>query len=136
MFFITNYSEASFMKQVYFPIITTTIAHPNEWAVAQLWDEKAVIDNFILLNPIKGVTVANADIFLLAFLHKSVKWWLKFKFTSIFTRDTFSHSLISIVQSPILIPMGSLVLTNTYYLLNDYFWMNHIKHQKIGLKMQ
>ena len=123
------------MKHVYFPIITTTMAHPTEWAVAQLWGEKALINNFILLNPIKGVSVANADIFLLAFLHKSVKWSLKFKFTSIFTRNTFSHSLISIVQCPILIPTGSLVLTNTYYLLDHYFWMNHIKHQKIGLKI-
>ena len=34
--------------------------------------KKAFINNFLLLNPIKGVTLANADIFLADFfLHKS-----------------------------------------------------------------
>ena len=45
----------------------------------------------------KGATVANADIFLLEFLYKSDVWLIKFKFTSIFTPNGFSHSLLPIV---------------------------------------
>ena len=45
----------------------------------------------------KGVTLANKDAFLLVFSHKPDMWSLKFKFTSIFTPNSFSHSLLSIV---------------------------------------
>ena len=30
------------MSHVYFPIITTTMAHPNEWEVAELLGEKSI----------------------------------------------------------------------------------------------
>ena len=68
------------------------------------------INNFLLLKPMKGVALANADIFLLAFLRKSVRWLLKFKFTSVFTPNSFSHLLY------ILITTGLFVLTNTWHL--------------------
>ena len=35
-----NYPEALFMKHIDFPIITVTMAHPNEWAVAELCEVK------------------------------------------------------------------------------------------------
>ena len=35
-----NYPDASFMKHIYFPIITVTMAHPNEWAVGELCEVK------------------------------------------------------------------------------------------------
>ena len=31
-----NYTQASFMKHVYFPVIIMAMAYPNEWAVAEL----------------------------------------------------------------------------------------------------
>ena len=82
------------MKHVYFPIITTTMAHPNDWAIAELWGKKAFVNNVLFLNPIKEGTLANADIFLLAFLRKSDMWSLKIKFTSIFRPTNFSYSLL------------------------------------------
>ena len=93
------------MKHVYFPIIAATMAHPNNWAVAKLWGEKVFINNFLLLNPVKGFTLANADIFILSFLRKSDMW---FKFISIFTLS-FSHSLY------ILIPTGLFALVHDTY---------------------
>ena len=47
------------------------MAHPKELPVAELRSEKAFLNNFILLDPIKDVALANADTFPLAFLHKS-----------------------------------------------------------------
>ena len=63
------------------------------------WDvKKALIKNILLLNPIKGVTLANADIFLLAFLHESDIGSLNFKFTSIFTLNIFHIYLLCSLQ--------------------------------------
>ena len=75
--------------------------------------KKAFINNFLLFNLIKRVILANADIFLLGFLHKSDIGSPTFKFTSIFMPKSFSHSVVFIVYSPILIPAGLFVLTNT-----------------------
>ena len=76
--------------------------------------EKAFISNFLLFNLIKLVNLADSDLFLLVFLHKSDMWLLKLKLTSIFIPSSFSHSLLSIVQLPILIATGLLGLTNAW----------------------
>ena len=85
------------MRHVCFPIITTTMARSNEWGVDELRGEKAFTNNFLLLNPIKKGTLANADIFLLSFLHKSDVGSLKFNFTSTFMPNSFSHSVVFVV---------------------------------------
>ena len=54
----------------------------------------AFIHSFLFINSIKGLTLANADIFLLPFLYQSDMGPLNFKFTFIFTPNSFSHSLL------------------------------------------
>ena len=103
-----------FMKHAYFSIIWSSMAHPDKRVVTKWEVKKAFISNFLLFNLIKLVNLADSDVFLLVFLHKSDMWLLKLKLTSIFILSSFSHSLLSIVQLPILIATGLLGLTNAW----------------------
>ena len=62
---------------------------------------------------IKGAILANALIFLLAFLHISETRQLNVSLLSILTPNNFSQSLFSTENSPVSIFVFSLVLTNT-----------------------
>ena len=61
-------------------------------------------------NVIKGVTLINAGIFLLAFLHKSDIRLIMRKLRSVFTTKNFSHSLSILV-------VCLLVQTNAWHLI-------------------
>ena len=66
----------------------------------------------VLFIFLKDAILANALIFLLAFLHMSETWQSKVSLLSILTPNNFSQSLSSIENSPIFIFVFSLVLTN------------------------
>ena len=84
------------MKSVYFPMIFTTVTHPNYWTVIELWRKKGFISKGGFNKFIKDVYLANACIFLLAFLHKSVKCWSNVNFEWNLTSKIFLRSIFFI----------------------------------------
>ena len=113
MLVIINYSSASFIKHVYFPIMSTNMVYTSKW-VNSSWIVRWKKHSFMifLLNPIKGVT--------LALLHKSDMWSLKLKFLSILHLIVFQTQwhLLCIVSN---FNTGLLILTNTWNLSTMFF---------------
>ena len=66
----------------------------------------------LLLIFVKSAILANALIFILAFLHISETWQSNVSLLSFLTPNNFSQSLFYIKNSPIFIFVFSLVLTN------------------------
>ena len=113
MLVIINYSSASFIKHVYFPIMSTNMVYTSKW-VNSSWIVRWKKHSFMifLLNPIKGVT--------LALLHKSDMWSLKLKFLSILHLIVFQTQwhLLCIVSN---FNTGLFILTNTWNLSTMFF---------------
>ena len=76
------------MKPVHFPIVLTTMTHPNQWTVKKEYISKRRFDKLI-----KGVTLASVCIFLLVLLHRSVICSSNLSLESNLTRKSFSQSL-------------------------------------------
>lgn len=85
------------MKTIYFVIEYSSMAHPNQRAVAKLWLKKS-IDRVLRIST-KGATCNNALNFKLGFLKKFSMWYWNFKLSSKEVSSNFSFFELVMVNS-------------------------------------
>ena len=88
------------MKSIYFDIISTTMAHPHWRKITKLWLEKILMGMRFFTFFISGLTLTKL---LPAFLQLSDVRSSKVTFSSNFTCNSFSVSLLCILNASILI---------------------------------